>query len=187
MKFSFISFLLIINAVNLGAQNKIRWISWDEALKKMESNPKKLFIDVYIDKCTWCKKLDATTLNQNDIAKYINENFYAVKFDAQYKDPIVFDGQTYNYVKTFKGNYHELAADILQGKLSYPSLVFFDSDLSILQAIPGYQTAEELDLILKFYGENYHKTTSWRKYTKQCTPKDINSRINSVPAHNHRP
>lgn len=177
MKLNLLSFLLVITSLNASGQNKIRWITWEDALKKMGSAPKMLLIDVYIEKCTWCKKMDATTFNENQIAKYINENFYAVKFDAESKEPIVFQGQTYNFIKTFKGGYHELAADILQGKLNYPSLVFFDKDLSIIQAIPGYQTTEELDLILKFFGDGYYKTTSWRKYSKQCTPTP-NNKIN---------
>jgi thioredoxin-related protein len=168
-----IGLLLVTGAqMSLSAQNKIRWMSWEEALSKHEKAPRKLFIDVYTEWCGWCKKMEASTFGQDHVAKYINQNYYAIRFDAEDKSPIEFKNNTYNFVKTFRGGYHELAAFLLQGKLSYPSLVFLDEDLNLIQTIQGFQDTENFDMIIHYFAGDHYKTTPWRKFTKSYVPCD---------------
>jgi thioredoxin-related protein len=141
-------------------------MTWEEAFAKNEKAPRKLFIDVYTQWCGWCKKMEGSTFKEDHIAKFINENYYPVRFDAEFKNPIVFNGTTYNYVKTLKGGYHELAYYILQGNLSYPTLVFLDEKLNIIQSIPGFQGTQDFEMILHYFAGDFHKTTPWRKYVK---------------------
>ena len=60
----------------------IKWLTFDEAVKQNQSQPKKIFIDLYTDWCTWCLKMEKATFAHPDIAEYINENFYPVKLDG---------------------------------------------------------------------------------------------------------
>src|ERR1035441_704797 len=67
--------------------NEIHWItSIDELQAKMQQNPKKVYIDMYTGWCGWCKKMDATTFSNPALIKYMNNNFYAVKLDAERQD-----------------------------------------------------------------------------------------------------
>ena len=84
-----ITFLAIIISFGLNAQ-KVNWMSWDEAVEANKQNPKLIFVDVYTDWCGWCKKMDASTFGNPVIAKYMSENYYAVKFNAEGKDTINF-------------------------------------------------------------------------------------------------
>jgi thioredoxin-related protein len=152
--------------VSIDAQIKVRWYTWQEAMAKFEKTPRKLIVDVITERCTFCKKMDANTFSNDKIAKYINENFYAVRFDAGDKNEVVFKGQTYSFIKTFNGGYHELAADILGGNLSFPSVVFFDESLENIDIIEGYQTPSTFEMVLNFYGEDFYKTTPWRKFIR---------------------
>jgi len=80
-------------------------------------------IDVFTDWCGWCKKMDAETFSNPEIAKYVNELNYAVKFNAEQKADITFQGKTFKYVDQGNGKgYHELAAALLS--TSFPSLLF---------------------------------------------------------------
>jgi thioredoxin-related protein len=54
-----------------------------------------MFIDVYTDWCGWCKKMDASTFQDINLAKYLNSNFYAVKLNAETSDSLSFMGKTY--------------------------------------------------------------------------------------------
>ncbi len=183
MKFKiFSALLLILGFSSLYGQNKIRWMTWEEALSKQDKAPRKIMVDVITEWCGWCKKMDATSFNQDAIAKYINETYYPVKFDAETKTPINFNGTTYDFIKTFNGGYHELAAFILQGKLSYPTLVFFDEKNTLIQAIPGFQGASDLEMILHFFGGDFHKTISWRKFTRNYNPIEKNIDKNGYPS-----
>lgn len=164
--------LTIIIANNIFAQNtetkKINWISFEEAVKLNETNPKKIFIDVYTDWCGWCTKMDQTTFLDKDIVDYMNDNFYAVKFNAEQTEPIEFMGNTFVNKGSNgprKGT-HELAQALLQGKMSYPSYVFMNENNQLLTIVPGYAEAKEFLPILKFIGSNAYLTTTWEEFSK---------------------
>jgi len=99
-------------AVN--GQDKIDWLTWEEALAKNSNEKKKFLVDVYTDWCTWCKKMDQRTFQKPHIVKYVNDNYYAVKFNAEQKEDIIYDNKVYHYVSGFgKRGYHELAEEII--------------------------------------------------------------------------
>lgn len=109
-------------------------------------------------------KLDATTFSEDQIAKYLNENYYPVKFNAEMQEPITLRGREYVFVKSGRSGYHELAAQLLQGKLSYPSMVFLDENFGLIQSIPGYQDVNTFEMIITYFGSNSHKSVAWQKY-----------------------
>lgn len=176
----FTLFLLLAGVLGVHGQNKIKWLTWEEAMVKSEANPKKIFIDFYTEWCGWCKKLDASTLSKDYIATYINDNFYAVKFDAQYKNPITYQGVEYKYVKTVNGNYHELVAMLLKGSLKFPSIMFLDENRQTIQIIQNYLDASTMEQALNYYGTDSYKTTPWRKYVRSFIPSEqYNISVNS--------
>jgi len=164
--------LALVATASVSAQ-KINWISMDEALAAQKENPKKIFMDVYTTWCGPCKLLDRTTFKDKNVVAFINENFYAVKFNAEGTESITYDDFTYtnpNYQPGRKGrNATHFFADAL--RLSgYPSLVFFKNDGKLIQAIPGYKTAQELEIYLKMIAnDDYAKITTiaaWEEYQK---------------------
>jgi len=144
-------------------------MSWEEAVQKAstEAEPKKMFIDVYTDWCGWCKKMDKDTFQDSEVAAYMTENFYMVKLDAEQKEPIEFGGKTYTFVASGRRGYHQLAAALLQGKLSYPTVVFLDENLKMLSPVPGYQKKDAFLKIARYFGENIYRDTSWEAYSGQ--------------------
>ena len=160
----FIAFTFVHDKVM--AQNQIKWLTWQEALDKSKIEKKKIFVDVYTDWCGWCKKMDKSTFSEDQIARYVNANYYAVKFDAEMKTPVNINGREYGF--TIVGNkvYHELAIELLQGKMSYPSILFLDENLQIIQPIPGYQDAKTFEMIITYFGKNVHQTTPWHTYMR---------------------
>jgi len=144
----------------------IQWMSFEEAVKLSETQPKKLFIDVYTNWCGWCKKMDATTFKEAEIVEFINANFYAIKLNAETKDTIHFREKEFKYVAEYKAN--ELAISLLGGKMGYPSYVLLDEQFALMTApVQSYLVKEDLMPILKFYGENIYKSKSWDDYNKK--------------------
>ncbi|WP_422860491.1 thioredoxin family protein [Flagellimonas sp. S174] len=159
--------LLLVSGFHAQAQS-VEWISWEEAvqLTQNETNPKKIFVDVYTDWCGWCKKMDKDTFQNPEVAAYMQDNFYMVKFDAEGKDPIEYQGKTFKYVPSGRRGYHELAAALLQGKMSYPTVVFLDEKLNMLSPVPGYQKAKPFLKIARYFGDNIYKNQDWKEYDK---------------------
>lgn len=158
-------FLCTVTVLSAAAQTaKIEWNTWEEAAAKMEKAPRKLMVDVYTDWCGWCKKMDATTMVDQAVTQLVNKHFYAVKLDGESKHDIVFKGRTYRFVATGQRGYHELPAELMGGKMSYPTLVFLDEQYGIIQALPGYFDAPKLESILAYFGENAYKQTGWEPF-----------------------
>lgn len=159
-----IAFLFI--SLALKAQ-EVKWLSWNEAaaLAATAKNPKKVFVDVYTDWCGWCKKMDKDTFQNPEVAAYMTENFYMVKLDGEGADPIEFKGKTYKFVPSGRKGYHELAAALMQGRLSYPTTIFLDEEFNMLSPVPGYQKPEPFLNIAKYFGEDIYKEKDWKTYS----------------------
>lgn len=159
-----LSAVLNFQSIDAFSQDKIKWYTIEEVQKLNEQNPKKIYIDVYTDWCGWCKKMDATTFQDPRIIKELNNNFYAVKLNAESEKNITFKNKVYKYVSQGARGYHELAAVLLNGKLSYPTSVYLDENLNMIQPVPGYMTVKNLEPILIFLGEDYYKKLSWKDF-----------------------
>jgi len=161
--------LLLSLAAITNAQEKIEWMSMEEAyaLTLTESTPKKIFIDVYTDWCGWCKRMDKATFQNPEVAAYMNEHYYNVKFDAEQKESIEMLGNTFEFVPQGSRGYHELAAALLNGKMSYPTVVFMNAKFEMLSPVPGYQEPTAFMNVAKYFGDNIYLETSWQDYSQQ--------------------
>lgn len=163
MRKLFLILLLVFPLLSIAQEPE--WISFAEAVNRNNTAPKKLLIDVYTDWCGWCKKMDAATFRHPDIAKYLSENFYTVKLNAEMTDVIVFNGDTMGLVQGYgrKGT-HELALRLMNGKASYPTIVYLDEQLGMIMPDPGYKGPEQLEPILKYLATNAYKDKTWEDY-----------------------
>lgn len=164
---SIILLFATISVVN--AQSKtttINWMSWEEAVEANKKEPKKVFIDVYTDWCGWCKKMDKTTFMNPDIVKAINEDFYAIKFDAEQKEVINFNGAEFKFINQGRRGVHQLAYALLDGRLGYPAFVFLDEEFSRIMISPGYKQVDQLIKELDFSATGAYKEKSWEDFSK---------------------
>jgi len=166
----YLTFLLVINFLFSNAQ-EINWLTIEEAEEANKNEPRKILIDVYTDWCGWCKKMDATTFKDKETVAYLNQKFYCVKLDGEEKNTLTFQGVEFNFINQGRRGYHELAAGFLQGKMSYPSLVFLDEDFVVLQVIKGFRTAKEIVPIAVFLGDDIYKDTPWTEYINESKSK----------------
>ena len=173
------SFTIVSKPTTITGKN-VEWITFEEAIAETTKafqegrKPKKMFLDIYTDWCGWCKKMDAETFEQPEIAAYLNKHFYPIKFNAEQKDSIVFAGQTFKYVPNGRRGYHQLAAALLGGKMSYPTVVFAHfnkNNFELLQRIPGYLNIPTFDMIMHYLAGEHYMTTPWPDYQKKYKEK----------------
>lgn len=131
MKKLFGAVLITLTSIQIAsAQNKIDWLTFEEAATKTAENPKMVFVDVYTDWCGWCKKMDKDTFSDPEVIAYINENFYPVKMNAE----------NTKRVFAFKGKeYTEAAMARAMRVTSYPNFVIMDATMENITQYPGYR------------------------------------------------
>lgn len=147
------------------SQETIRWYSFEEAVELTAREPRHIFIDVYTDWCGWCKKMDKSTFSDPVVAGIMNEYFYAVKFDAEQKDTVMFMNRAFvNAGPEGRRSSHQLAQALLKGKMSYPSFVFLNGKMEWLSSVAGYRKADEMEKMLSFFGEGIYKIKTWEQF-----------------------
>ena len=145
---------------------RVKWMTLEEALEKSKTDKRKIFVDVYTDWCSWCRRMDSTTFINPAVAQYLNDHYYPVKFNAEQQKEIVFKEKTYQFKKNGAKGYHELAAEWLNNRLSYPTVVFLDENQGTIQPLQGYQDAAKMEAVLNYFGTDSHKKTPWESYQK---------------------
>jgi thioredoxin-related protein len=146
--------------------NVVKWMTFEEAVAKSKIQKRKIFVDVYTNWCGWCKVMDKKTFNDPNVAKILNENFYPVKFNAEQREDITFNGTTFKFIPSGNNGTHQLAAALLSNQLSYPTVVFLDEEFRIIQPLPGYREAPEFHMISKFIGEGHYEAQKWEDFQK---------------------
>lgn len=149
----------------------IKWMTWQQMQEAQKTQPRKVFVDVYTEWCGWCKRMDASTFSNAEIISYVNENYYAVKFDAETQSTITFKGKDYKFVPQGYRGYNELAAEILEGQLSYPTSVYMDENLNVIFPVPGYREPKEFEQIINYVHSNAYKNKKFEDYQKEFKGK----------------
>jgi thioredoxin-related protein len=160
---------VLIGGQSITAQEKVKWYSIEEAIQLTNREPRVLMIDVYTDWCGWCKRMDANTFSDPAIASLLNSQFYPVKLNAEGKEDIVIGNHTYKFVESGRSGYHEVAAIITKGRLSYPTISYVDEKGRVLEAYPGYKTPDQLKVYLSYYADGSYKTQTFEEFASSVT------------------
>lgn len=168
----FVWLMLILgckNTQNIDDGATVNWITLTELPKKMAAEPKKIFIDVYAEWCGPCKYMDRKTFKNKDLVHYLNTHYYAVKWNAESADSIVYLGETYRNPKpTLNYSAHEFTTFIatINNQVSYPTLIFLNEEYKNLMKKNTMMYPDDLLNDLRFFGDNIYKEKSYQQYLK---------------------
>lgn len=150
---------------NSSVSSAVKWYTIEEAEELLKQSPRPVFVDTYTDWCGWCKKMDKETFTNPVISDILNTKFYPVKFNAESKESVDFLGQT--FVNDGKaGKAHQLAVALLQGQLSYPTVVFLtyeDGKVSV-SPVPGFKQPKEMEMMLSYFADKNYLNQKWEDY-----------------------
>ncbi|MBU86474.1 MAG: thioredoxin family protein [Flavobacteriaceae bacterium] len=162
-------FLITINILLLVSftcySQQIDWINVNDLKEVLKTSKKNIIIDVYTNWCGPCKLMERNTFQNKYISKFINENYHAVKFNAEGNESINFMDKFFqnpnfdsSRVNTRNAT-HEFARFL--GISAYPTTVFLDKDMNLITPVRGYLIPKQLEIYLElFKNDDYRTITS---------------------------
>jgi len=168
-KFSSGLVIALVSLVSFGFKHaadiktKVNWQTTDEVTTQYTAEKKPIIVDIYTDWCHYCKVMDKTTYSNDSVANYINKHFYRAKLNAESKTAFNWMGKSYNYIPKFKLN--ELVINLTKGNIVYPSTVIIPPN-GEPQSVGGALSVKELELLIKYFGEDKFGKVSWEDYLK---------------------
>ena len=153
--------------------SQVKWMTLEQAIAAQQEKPKKIFIDFYADWCGPCKIMDKNTYGHQEIANFLNENYYAVKFDAEGKESVTVFGRIFSNPEFSSGKKRNSMHDFTKfmNVNSVPSIVFLDEQSMPITNINGFLTAKELDPYLRIISSDEYKKfksrAEWENYQRK--------------------
>lgn len=133
-------------------RERINWLTFEQLSDSLEVNPKPVLINFHTDWCAYCRKMHREVFTDPQIVKSINENYFAVHFDAESRDSIRFDGQLFvnKEASGRKKGIHELARLLggRVGEFTVPVTIFLEQDFTVRSRHFEYLSIKKLKALI---------------------------------------
>jgi len=169
--------LLTLFLIQVSGFAQVHWMTVSQALEAQKKEPKKIIIDFYADWCEPCVEMEKKTYNHPEIAKIINDNFYAVKFESDGNEIINFAGNKFTNPdykgKKGKSTLHQFSKYMNINMI--PTMVFLDEKADPITSLSGILKAKEVEpyftMIASDEYKNIKSRKEWEGYQKKFKSK----------------
>ena len=149
----FLSCFLCVITIDAQETGSIKWLSFEELEDSLAVKPKKVFIDFYTDWCSYCRKMDKVVFTKPEVVKTLNEEYYAVRFNAETDSIIIFGGQSFinDQIGKSRTPIHQIAQllALREGRFVAPTLIFLDDSFAVQSRYFEYMDSKKLLKALK--------------------------------------
>lgn len=155
-KLFILSLIFLLTSTLLSKAQEVQWLSFEQLADSMEVNPKKIIVDVYTDWCTYCKMMDKQVYAKEEVYEIINQDFYAVRLNAEGKEDITFAGRKFTYQSEGdETGIHELALVLAYTPegMSFPTTTFVDESYQMLFPAVGFMKKKKFLEVLNYLRE----------------------------------
>jgi len=122
------------------APEEAKFYGFDEGMAKAKADNKYVLVDFHTSWCKYCKLLDSNTFTNAEVIKRLNNDFVAIKVDAEGDGKVTFDGKQMTE--------NQLASNLKV--TGFPTLWFFKPNGEKLKYLPGYSPPEDFVHVLDY-------------------------------------
>ena len=152
------------NATTLSENNQdttvheLKWLSYDQAIKKskIENIPTMIFF--YSNNCGWCRKLEDETFSDEQVKNLMNKNFAIVKINSDSTRIISKDGEEISE--------RQLSQMVYQVNAN-PTIWFLSSNGERIAPLPGYAPVDDFINVLQYIKDGHYKEYSFPEYLEK--------------------
>ncbi|WP_245189573.1 thioredoxin family protein [Lunatimonas salinarum] len=128
------------------------WLDFEQLEDSLRANPKPVFLYFQTDWCSYCRKMEAEVFTKEIISTELSEHYYAVKFDAEYPEDVLFDGKRFSNrnLKKSRTPFHDIAL-LFSGEqkaFAPPLIILLDERFFIRKKINSYLDSKSLYTLL---------------------------------------
>ncbi|MDP3556547.1 MAG: thioredoxin family protein [Bacteroidota bacterium] len=145
-----LNIILILSSVLLLPKNsfsQIKLFQFEQIDSLMKVEKRKIVVFIYTDWCKYCATMKNTTFKNDSINEFLSKLFYFIDLNAEEKRDINFNKHTFKYKPTgVSTGINELAEQLgtVDGKISYPTLCFLNSEYEIIFQYNQYINSTQL-------------------------------------------
>lgn len=135
-----------------------------EAFNFPAKDKKKSIVLIQTNWCNSCRVMQRTSFIDPSVFGYADTTYRFIRFDAETKDSISFQGKSFVNPAQPQSPFHQLAVSLCKGNLVLPTVALLDENNNLLDAIPFYLPPSVMKRILYYFGEDLYKTKTWQEF-----------------------
>lgn len=144
-------FGILLSGTSLG---QLQHYNFEEIEKLQLKAPRLLMVFIHTDWCGYCRTMQNTTFDNENIINILNDKYYFISFNPEKEQhDIVFYGRTFVFKPSGRNvGVHQLAQELgsINGLLGYPTLVVLTPQREIVFQHNGMITSKEFLLLLQY-------------------------------------
>lgn len=137
-----IIFILSGSSFSFTSSKSIKWYTYKQGLDLSKKEKKKIFLNFYANWCTYCKKMEKETFNDDSVVSYLNDNFISIKVNSDRESRTALDF----------------------GVKGLPDTWFIAENGEKISSLPGYIPSKRLLNILKYINTDSFKKMTFSKF-----------------------
>ena len=146
--FSLLVSLTFLTSVTAQETRSVNWLTFEQLEDSLTVQPKKVFIDFYTDWCTYCRKMDKVVFTKPEVVKLLNEEYYAVRFDAETESVVTFGGRKFvnEQIGKTRKPIHQIAQLLASrdGEFNPPAMVVLNEEFQLKDRYFKYLDSKKL-------------------------------------------
>lgn len=142
--------------------NELKWLTYDQALKKSKIENVPTMIYFYSDNCSYCRKLENETFVNKEVKEIMNKNFALIKLNSNSANIVLENGKEISE--------RELSSEVYQVR-GNPTVWFLSENKDRIASLPGFVEPavfkNVLENVLDYIEGSHYKEVPFPEYYKK--------------------